>query len=159
WFRRWGYVTNPEWSPGAPAGVPQRLTMPWIAPTDEHPYGMISDTGTELDGMHFNREGTELVPFVDGDLTSKSGPGTTQTTSGGPEADLALTANGSPISGAEVVGRSLFLAAKYDFTDRLSMYAQVVDGRSESNRTPRRADISGINMTAIWAPRIAVDNA
>ncbi|HEX7081989.1 MAG TPA: TonB-dependent receptor [Gammaproteobacteria bacterium] len=159
WFRRWGHVTNPEWFPGAPPGVPQRLTMPWIAPTDEHPYGMISDTGTELDGMHFNREGTELVPFVDGDLTSKSGPGTTQTTSGGPEAELALKANPSPISGAEVVGRALFLAAKYDFTDRLSMYAQVVDGRSESNRTPRRADISGINMTAIWAPRISVDNA
>src|SRR5690606_11429639 len=29
WFRRWGHVTNPDWSPGAPPGVPQRLTMPW----------------------------------------------------------------------------------------------------------------------------------
>lgn len=159
WFQRWGHVTNPEWFPGAPAGIPQRLTRPWIAPTDQHVYGMISGTGTELDGMVFNREGTAVRDFIDGDVTSKSGPGTTRSTSGGPEAELANDAYPGPISGAEVVNRSLFVSAKRDFTDNFSAYAQLVSGRSESNQTPRRADILGINMTSIWAPRIAVDNA
>jgi iron complex outermembrane recepter protein len=159
WFQRWGHVTNPAWFPGAPAGIPQRLTMPWIAPTDRHVYGMIAGTRTALDGMVFNREGTAIQPFVDGDLTSRSGPGTTLSTSGGPEAELANRTYPSPIDGAEVVGRSLFLAAKYDFTDRFSAYAQLVDGRSESNQVPRRADTMGINLFSIWAPRIAVDNA
>jgi len=159
WFKRWGHVTNPEWFPGAPAGVPQRLTMPWIAPTDRHVYGMISGTGTELDGMVFNREGTAIREFVEGDLTSRGGPGSTLSTSGGPEAELANKAYGGPINGAEVRNRSLFAAAKYAFTDRLSAYVQVVSGRSESNQTPRRADTLGINLRSIWAPRIAADNA
>jgi len=159
WFRRWGHVTNPEWYPGAPPGIPQRLTMPWIAPTDRHVFGMISGTGTELDGMVFNREGTAVREFIEGDLTSRGGPGSTLSTSGGPEAELAHRAYGGPINGAEVKNRNLFAAVKYDFTDRFSAYAQIVSGRSESNQTPRRADTSGINLRSIWGPRIAVDNA
>lgn len=68
WYQRWGFVTNPAWSSGAPAGTPQRLTMPNVAVTDRHPYGMISGTGTVLDGMVFNREGTAVVPFRNCDL-------------------------------------------------------------------------------------------
>ncbi len=159
WYQRWGHVTNPAWSPGAPAGVPQRLTMPWIAPTDRHVYGMISGTRTSLDGMVFNKEGTEVRKFVDGDLTSRSGPGTTLSTSGGPEAALAHRAYAGPGSGQEVVSRSMFLAANYQFTDSFSAYAQAVVGRAESNRDDNRATTTGISMRSIWAPRVAVDNA
>jgi iron complex outermembrane receptor protein len=159
WFQRWGWVTNPAWRPGAAPGTPQRLTLPNVAQTDRHPYGMITGTGTALDGMVFNREGTAVVPFRDGVVTSKAGAGTTRTTSGGPEAELAHKANQGPGQGSEVVGRSLFLAAQYEFTDRLSAYAQVVAGRSESNGDNDRGSVTGITMTSIWAPRIAVDNA
>lgn len=159
WYRRWGWVTNPAWSPGAPPGTPQRLTLPDIAQTDRHPYGMITGTGTVLDGMVFNREGTAVVPFRNGAITSSSGTGTTRTTSGGPEAELAHKAFLGPGQGSEVVGRSLFLAAQYQFSDRLSAYAQVVAGRSESNGENDRGSVTGITMTSIWAPRIAVDNA
>ncbi len=159
WYQRWGHVTNPAWSPGAPAGTPQRLTMPWIAPTDRHVYGMISGTRTSLDGMVFNREGTSIRDFRDGNLTSKSGAGTTLSTSGGPEAELAHQAYAGPGSGQEVVSRSMFLAAKYDFTDNFSAYIQAVVGRAESNRDDNRATTTGISLRSIWAPRIAVDNA
>lgn len=160
WFKRWGHVTNPRWSPNDPPGTnPQRLTMPWIAPTDSHINGMISGTRTALDGMVFTDDGSGVRPFRDGDLTSRSGAGTTNSTSGGPESQIAHRAFAGPVSGAEVVGHSLFLAARYEFSDALSAYVQVVSGRSESNQTPRRADTSGINMRSIWAPRIAVDNA
>lgn len=159
WYRRWGWVTNPAWRPGAPPGTPQRLTLPDVAQTDRHPYGMITGTGTVLDGMVFNREGTAVVPFRDGEITSRAGAGTTRTTSGGPEAELAHKAYLGPGQGSEVVGRSLFLAAQYQFTDSLSAYAQVVAGRSESNGGNDRGSVTGITMTSIWAPRIAVDNA
>lgn len=159
WYRRWGWVTNPAWRPGAPPGTPQRLTLPDVAQTDRHPYGMITGTGTVLDGMVFNREGTAVVPFRDGEITSRAGAGTTRTTSGGPEAELAHKAYLGPGQGSEVVGRSLFLAAQYQFTDSLSAYAQVVAGRSESNGENDRGSVTGITMTSIWAPRIAVDNA
>jgi len=159
WYQRWGHVTNPAWSPGAAPGTPQRITVPNVARTDTHPYGMISGTRTVLDGMVFNREGTQVVPFRDGIVTSKSGSGTTRTTSGGPEAELAYKANRGPGQGQEVVGRSMFLAANYPFTDNLSGYAQAVVGRSETAGVTNRGDINGITMTSIWAPLIAVDNA
>src|SRR5690606_13036788 len=82
-----------------------------------------------------------------------------RTTSGGPEAVLAHKAYGGPGQGAEVVGRSLFQAGQYQFNDDLSLYAQVVAGRSESNQQPNRADTLGINLISTWAPRIAADNA
>lgn len=159
WYQRWGHVTNPAWSPGAAPGTPQRLTLPNVTRTDQHPYGMISGTGTVLDGMVFNREGTGVQPFRDGNVTSKAGAGTTRTTSGGPEADLAYLANEGPGQGQEVIGRSLFLAANYELTDSLSGYVQVVAGRSETNGITNRGDINGITMTSIWAPIISTDNA
>lgn len=158
WYQRWGHVTNPAWSPGAAPGIPQRLTMPWIAPTDRHVYGLISGTRTSLDGMVFNKEGTSVRNFVNGDLTSSGGPGTTFSTSGGPEAALAHRAYAGPGSGQEVISRSIFLAAKYELTDNVSAYAQAVVGRAESNRNDNRATTTGISMRSIWAPRIAVDN-
>ena len=159
WYRRWGFVTNPTWAPGAPAGTPQRLTMPDVAPTDRHVYGMISGTRTELDGMVFNREGTAVVPFRDGNLTSRSGAGTTRTTSGGPESEIAYKAWEGPGQGQEVAGRSMFLAGQYRFSDNLSGYAQAVVGRSENGSVNERGSVNGITMTSIWAPAIAVDNA
>jgi iron complex outermembrane recepter protein len=92
-------------------------------------------------------------------VTSKTGVGTSRTTSGGPEADLAYRANSGPGQGQEVIGRSLFLAGNYEFSDNFSGYLQVVAGRSESNGTTNRGDINGITMTSIWAPIIAIDNA
>jgi len=167
WFMRWGHVTNPEWAawraanPTAPASqapVPQRITRPWIAPTDRHVYGMISGTGTFLDRWVFSKDGSYVRPLQLGDVSSVGGVGSTFSTSGGPEADLANRAYPGPISGAEVVGRSSFLSAKYDFSDDFSMYLQFVGGVSESNQTPRRADTLGINLRSTWAPRIAIDN-
>jgi len=160
WYQRWGHVTNPAWKASDPAGTnPQRLTMPWIAPTDRHVYGMISGTRTSLDGMVFNKEGSSIRNFVKGDLTSSGGSGSTLSTSGGPEAALAHRAYAGPGSGQEVVSRSMFLAAKYDFTDTFSAYVQAVVGRAESNGDDNRATTTGISLRSIWAPRVAVDNA
>jgi len=150
WYQRWGYVGNPD-----PNG-PRRLTRPNVAPTDRHVYGVISGTRTELDGMVFNREGTAVQPFRQGDNYRQN---RINTTSGGPEADLAWRAYSSPVDGQEVAGRSLFLAAQYQFSDNLSGYAQAVVGRSENGSVNNRATTTGITFRSIWAPKIAVDNA
>src|SRR5690606_30767744 len=41
WFQRYGWVTNPAWSPGAPQGVPQRLTLPWVTSSEHTPTGVM----------------------------------------------------------------------------------------------------------------------
>jgi outer membrane receptor protein involved in Fe transport len=167
WFQRWGYVTNPAWVAAkctvnvlCDAG-PQRLTLPNIAPTDRHVYGMISGTSTILDTMIFDKAGTTVqarAPLL-GDISSTGGTGTTNSTSGGPLATMANRAYAGPVSGAEVVGRSSFLSGKYQFTDAFAAYVQLVAGVSESNAKATRADVTGINLTSTWAPRIAIDNA
>lgn len=155
WYQRYGFVNNPD-----PNG-PRRLTKPNVIWTDRHVFGMISGTRTELDGLIFNQAGTQVQPFREGEFTTY-GRGVEASTSGGPEADLGMIANsGFPVNGQEVKGRSMFLAANYEFTDNLSGYAQAVIGRSESIHNPdgRALGTSGISLRAIWAPRIAVDNA
>lgn len=152
WYRRVGHVTNPD-----PEG-PARLTVPNVAPTDRHVYGVISGSGTELDGMVFNRDGTTVQPFHGGEYTTTAF-GTQRNTSGGPEAELAYDAYVGPGQGQEVAGESLFLAAQYEFSDDFSVYAQAVVGRSENGGVNDRASTTGITMRSIWGPLIAVDNA
>ena len=153
YYQRWGWVNNPD-----PNG-PTRLTVPNVAPTDRHVFGVISGTRTELDGQVFNQSGTQVQPFRGGQYTTNT-RGSLRTTSGGPESDLAYIANsGTPVNGQEVIGRSIFVAANYQFSENLSGYAQAVVGRSESNHEGIRPETTGISLRSIWAPRIAVDNA
>jgi len=155
WYQRYGFVNNPD------ASGPRRLTKPNVIWTDRHMFGMISGTRTELDGLVFNQGGTQVQPFREGEFTTY-GRGVEASIAGGPEADLGMIANsGFPVNGQEVKGRSMFVAANYQFTDNLSGYAQAVVGRSESIHNPdgRALGTSGISLRAIWAPRVAVDNA
>jgi len=153
WFRRWGHVTNPEWYPGAPAGIPQRLTRPWIASTDSSPTGIIwarqqsSPNPTPLipfafNGYTFLEDGSAARPFIKGDYyASPYDPGSTWTMSGGPEARAHnLAFDGGP-SGREVVGRSTFVGLKYALTDNVSIFAQYLEGRSESNFVNQRGTV------------------
>jgi outer membrane receptor protein involved in Fe transport len=169
WFRRWNYVTNPAWlaDPTCVVNVycaagPQRLLVPNVAPTNQHPFGMIMNTGTVLDRQVFNQAGTQVAPISDffGDnSTVTGGRGTLNSTQGGQLAELYNRATAGPIQGAETVGRNKFLSAKWQFTDTLSAYVQYVNGVSESNQTYNRADVTGINLSSTWAPLIAIDNA
>jgi outer membrane receptor protein involved in Fe transport len=153
WHDRWGLVSNPD------SSGPRRLTKPNVVYTDRHVFGMIAGTRTELDGLVFNQAGTQAQAFRDGEFTSR-GRGTEGNTSGGPESEIDAYSS-FPVNGQEVKGRSMFLAANYEFSDNLSGYAQAVIGRSESihNPTSRTSGTTGISLRSIWAPIIAVDNA
>jgi outer membrane receptor protein involved in Fe transport len=157
WFQRWGWVTNPDWSPGAPAGVPQRLTLPWVSSSQHSPYGLIRNTGVpELDYMKFTPDGSDIEPFVLGDVVSLGGPGSTRSMAGGPEGEIHNAAFGGGPSGAEVIGRSAFIGLQYRFDDSLSIFAQYMDGLSESNSANARGSYS---LQDLWYATVAVDNA
>src|SRR5690606_13109190 len=57
WHRGWGWVINPEWYPGAPAGIPQRLTLPWVASSRSSPMGIIRAKNGSADT-------DPLIPFA-----------------------------------------------------------------------------------------------
>lgn len=159
----WGYVTNPAWvAARCTANVyceagPQRLTVPNVASVTSAPTGLMRATNTPLDWMKFSLDGTRLESFDLGSLAALPGtPGSTQTLSGGPEADINYQTTAQGPTGMEVVSRSSLFGAQYAFNDSLTGFAQVIIGRTESNDTSNNANFSFADN---FAPRIAVDNA
>jgi len=162
---RTGLVTNPAWStwraanPTAPltsAPVPQQITRPWVASTASSPYGLILAPGTPLDRMRFTPDGKDITPFRLGDVSSVSGAGSTQSTSGGPDAMLSNDAFGGGINGTGTKTQSAFLGAQFQVNDSFSVFGQALLGRTDARTTPDRG---GALYYSIWAPAIAVDNA
>jgi outer membrane receptor protein involved in Fe transport len=154
YFQRWGYVTNPAWKASDPEGTnPQRLTLPWVTSSQHSPYGLINAPGTPLHRMKFLPDGSDITPFIDGDITALGG---TQSMSGGPEAQTHNRAFGGAPGGAEVVGRSAFVGLQYEFSDSLSVFGQMLAGRSESNNADHR---SGYSLQAPWTATVFRDNA
>ncbi len=167
WWQRWGWVTNPEWSPGAPPGVPQRLTLPWVTSSEHSPTGVIwaragSNSSSPLipfrmNGTTFLEDGSGVREFIQGDVyAAPNRPGSTKSMSGGPEARIHNRAFGGGPSGQEVVNRSGFVAAQYAFTDNLRGFAQILVGRSESNSVTERG---GYSLQDGWYATVYRENA
>jgi iron complex outermembrane receptor protein len=156
WFQRWGWVTNPAWKPGAAPGTPQRITLPDVCSSQHSPYGMINASGSALNRTRFLPDGSGVTPFISGDVTNLGGAGGTSSMSGGPECDTANLAFGSGLDGAEVVNRTAFVGLQYELTDNLTVYGQMLAGRSESNQKNHR---SGYSMQTPWQVTVYRDNA
>lgn len=167
WWKRWGHVTNPNWTPGAPAGTPQRLTLPWVSSTEHSPTGMLwARQGTSstapltpfaFNGMTFTNDGQDVRPFTPGDVyAAPNAPGSTKSQSGGPEGAVASRAFDNGPYGAETIGRSAFTALKYDITANVSAFAQAMIGRSESNSPGLR---SRYMLRDSWYATVYRDNA
>jgi outer membrane receptor protein involved in Fe transport len=131
-FQRWGFVTNPAWSPGN-TSVPQRLTLPYVHSTAHTPTGLINVPGSALHRQTFLEDGNGTRPFVLGDVVSMSGAGSTQSQSGGPEAFLADQSFNAGPFGNEVQQESVFGGIKFDVNDRLELHADVIISNTESN--------------------------
>jgi outer membrane receptor protein involved in Fe transport len=168
-YKNWGHVTNPAWTPGS--SVPQRLTVPCVAPTDRAPGGMMWSrvnnafavtaplTSFAFNGMVVTDDGKGVRPFVRSPIYARPGaPGSTSTMGGdcnNPEFQEYQRARNA-IGGNEVVNRSGFVGAKYAFTDNLEGFVQALVGRSES-RT--KANLGGINFTGNWHGTVFRENA
>lgn len=158
-FDWWGHVRNPEWSPGAPAGTPQRLTRPQTLSTRTSPMGLIRGTGTALDNMRFTPDGSEIVPFQFGEFACQFGPGCLGSMSGGPEFQFREQGFGRTAGpkGRGAVARSGFLGLQYDVNDRLQVHWQGMVGRTES-LTEKNLRFYPI-LTILWFPTVFRENA
>lgn len=156
WYQRWGYVTNPAWTPSSAPGVPRQVTLPNVCSSRHSPYGLINVSGSALNNMKFLPDGSGVTPFVFGDVVNTGGPGGTSSMSGGPECDVHNRAFGSGVNGAEVVGRSVFMGVQYELSDTITVYGQALGGRSESNQ---QNHFSGYSMQTPWQVTVYRDNA
>jgi len=155
----WGFVRNPAWTPTSPPGVPRQLTKPNVSATLTSPTGLIRRTGTSLDNMQFTADGKGIVPFVLSPDACQTGPGCTQSQSGGPMADINRQAFEAlrGVQGSEVKTHSSFLGFKYDLTDRLSVTLDGLGGRTESHDSVHGG--SAMPFRGNWNGNIFVDNA
>ncbi|MDR0781816.1 MAG: TonB-dependent receptor [Pseudomonadales bacterium] len=168
WYQRWGYVTNPAWvSATATPNIPQRLSVPHVCSNEHSPTGVIwARTGAtsgsplvpfSMNGMTFTDDGKDVRQFIQGDYyVAPSRAGATKSMAGGPECDTANRAFGGGPAGNEVVQRTGFTAIKYDFSDKLTGFAQVLIGRSESNSVSERGNAS---LQDGWYATIYRENA
>jgi outer membrane receptor protein involved in Fe transport len=110
-----------------------------------------------LNGYTFSNDAQSVRPFIHGDVyAGPDATGTTRSQSNSPESQVANRAFENGPYGAETIGRSAFSAVKYDFTDNLSGFAQILVGRSETNSPGRR---SAYNLQGASHATIYRDNA
>ena len=101
-----------------------------------------------FNGMTFTDDGSAVRPFIRGDMyAAPNRSGSTKSMSGGPEGQIANRAFENGPYGAETVTRSMFTGAKYDFTDSLSGFAQIMVGRAETNSPGRRSQYAPCVMS------------
>jgi outer membrane receptor protein involved in Fe transport len=160
----WGLVQNPAWvSATATPNIPRRLTVPNVFSNAQSAQGLIIGAGTGVDSTlpgvgsanfslsnyTFTDDGKSVRPYAYGKYSPATGGGAQSNQAGGQEYETWKLANNRGPDGAEVVQRSMFLGAKYDFTDQLSVYGQVIAGRTESNIYEQRR---GLHINGRFGP-------
>ena len=114
-----------------------------------------------LTNMRFNDDGSAIVPLNRGTIAdlgcTQPGPGLACSWfSGGPtRRPLICTQPGGP-SGAEVVQQTGFFGVKYDISDTLNVFADVLIGHVESNSVQ---SVSAATMSGPWALSVFRENA
>jgi iron complex outermembrane receptor protein len=138
-WKDWGLVRNPDWISAAETpNIPQRITVPYVFSAQSSPQGLIitSAPGFAYQNWTFTDDGTGIRPYAFGDYLSLAGvtpgAGATNNQSGGHEYQYNELATRGGVRGNEVDQRSFFFGVKYDISDRLSLTAQTINGRTES---------------------------
>lgn len=170
WYQNFGMIANPEWVAGN-NNAPRRIVVPCVMPIQFHHSGMIwsrenydyssnaARTSFKYNGMVFTDDGTDVRNFAYAPLHSppeQRGSTNNMAGCGNPEYQDYMRTRDA-ISGNEVVNRSGFAAAQYQFSDNLSGYVQAMVGRSESRSNNFHR--GGITFTGNWHGRIFRDNA
>lgn len=135
----WGLVQNPAWvSATATPNVPRRITVPYVFDNRGSPNGTITTPGFAFTNYTFSEDGKSVRPYSFGQYSNSF----TSSQSGGPEYDDYRQAFARGPDGNEVVQRSFFSAVKYDVSDSLSVRAQAMAGRTESNASNLRSQMT-----------------
>jgi iron complex outermembrane receptor protein len=149
----WGLVQNPAWvSATATPNVPRRITVPHVFGNVGSPTGTITTPGFAYTNYAFTNDGKSVRPYNFGQYSNSF----TATQSGGPEYRDFTDAFARGPDGNEVVQRSFFGAVKYDLSENLSVRAQAIAGRTESNAFGLRSQMSIPGIS--YAYTLFVDN-
>ena len=129
-WKDWGLVQNPAWvSATATPNVPRRITVPYVFDNRGSPNGTITTPGFAFTNFTFTEDGKGVRPYQFGQYSNSF----TNSQSGGPEYHNNTQAFAFGPDGNEVMQRSFFGALKYDVSETLSVRAQAIAGRTESN--------------------------
>ena len=139
-WKDYGLVANPAWKATDPAGTnPRRITMPYVFPNNGSPQGLIIAPATfSLLNYTFTDDGKGVRPYAFGTNSSAF----TASQSGGQEYNYNNASKNRGPDGNEVIQRSGFVGAKYDVNDQLTLTAQAMLGRTESNFLGQRSNMS-----------------
>jgi len=150
WDNRAGYVKNPAWVTGAPAGVPLRLTKDYVYPTTFSPTGLILQTGSALNRMQFNETGTGVVAFGNGDFSSLAGqPGTMSSQVGKPgdyQYDLFVRGHTQSLERVGVEAQTGFLGGDFELSENTTFWGHALYGRTLNTPEPSSSGASGIGL-------------
>ena len=167
WYRRWGFVQNPDWQGPGDWSVPRNLKLPDVHSTVHSPFGRIQAPGTPLHGMVFTMDGKGVRPFGAGAVVSSvipqpsGAPLSSGSQSGwsGVGENEAVWANrafeGGPY-GAEVDRDNVFVGFTFDANEDLRFFTNLLWGKTQSNNRNQR----GIpHFTSPWHATIFRENA
>jgi outer membrane receptor protein involved in Fe transport len=157
WFGNYGYVTNPAWFPGAPAGIPQRIVMPNVHSSRHTPGGKINEAGFSLDQHTFDEDGTTTHLWTPGPVPLVGWDSGERSTSGGPEYEVARLGTREILS-AEVDRVNAFANINFDVGDSMSVFARLMIGENNARRNFVNGGL-GPSMMGIWRGTIYQENA
>src|SRR5690606_27930444 len=147
WDKDQDYVLNPEWSPGAPPGIPQRLTRDYVYDTEFSPTGLIRQPGFSLDRYQFTEDATGVIPFMEAEHVSLPGqPGTLQSQAGQPgdyQYDLWKRTHPQTFERVGVEQATAFLGTDFELTDRTRLWGHALYGRTKNIVEPSSSGGSG----------------
>ena len=150
WDKHEGYVKNPDWTPGAPAGTPLRLTKRYVYDTEFSPLGLIRQNGFSLNYYQFNESGTGVMPFGEGDFTSLPGqPGTQQTqvgSPGDPQYELFRRSFPQSFERVGVEQQTAFLGADFQVSDSTKLWGNFLYGRTRNTPEPTSSGGGGTGL-------------
>ncbi len=158
WFRRVGFVQNPDWSPDAPPGVPQRLVVPLVHSTLHTPTGVINEPGFSLDRHAFSLDGQSTSPYVMADIGCYGAAGsscTINSASGGPWFPIADAAFDDGPFGAEVKRTSTFVGLQFDVSERTQFFGHLLGGETQSNMLDLRGNP---HLMGVWHATAFIEN-
>jgi outer membrane receptor protein involved in Fe transport len=158
WWQDWGLVRNPAYvSAAATPNEPQRITVPRVFGAQSSPQGLIitSTPGFAYRNWTFTDDGTGIRPYEFGDYLSLAGNAPLlNNQAGGPEYgyyDLANQRNSlRGARGNDVTQRSHFVGVKFDVSDRLTLTAQTLGGRSESSFFNQASNMAIVGPLYAW---------
>ena len=156
WFGRYGYVTNPAWTPGAPFGIPNRLVLPNVHSSQHTPGGKINEPGFSFDQHTFIEDGTTTRLFVPGPIATAWNSGT-RSTSGGPEFEVANLGERAILS-TEVDRINAFVNVDFDVGESTRVFARAMLGQNDAIMRDVNGGL-GPSMMGIWAGTIFRENA